>query len=91
MVPLAFARGLTTPPGKSDDPGVSRSTPPVLHGDQSTPLHGAHAKLSSPPQGTGNTHKDDPAGLLKCLVRHWVNSLIRGYPRIPSGRRESVF
>ena len=47
MVPLAFARGLLTPPGKSDDPGVSRSTPPVLHGYQTTPLHGAQAKLSS--------------------------------------------
>ena len=48
MVPLAFARGLLTPPGKSDDPGVSRSTPPVLHGYQTTPLHGAHGLFFVP-------------------------------------------
>src|SRR5947209_7199930 len=46
MVPLAFARGLSPPPGKSDDPGVSRFTPPVLHGYLTTPLHGAHGTLS---------------------------------------------
>jgi hypothetical protein len=37
VVPLAFAGGLYVPPGKFGDPGVSRSTPPVLHGDQTTP------------------------------------------------------
>jgi hypothetical protein len=45
VVPLAFAGGLYVPPGKCGDPRVSRSTPPVLHGDQTTPLRGAPTQL----------------------------------------------
>ena len=37
VVPLAFAGGLYVPSGKCGGPGVLRSPPPVLHGDQTTP------------------------------------------------------
>ena len=32
-------------------------------------LRAANGKLSSPPHGAWQSHKDDPAGLLKLLVR----------------------